>query len=109
MRGVAFGGLCVWRSRAASARARFLVILGGPIVTAILIPVFLLAMFATGSMPGFIPATFLGGAVLSLASLLMNGDPRPANAAERARPDRVHRDGPMARAAYQAWRNQSDG
>jgi hypothetical protein len=108
-RGVPFGGLCVWHPRRATPSGRLAVIVAGPIVTAIFVLLFLLAAFQTAQMPGLIPATFLGAAMISFITLLMGADPRPANARERAEPDGIRRDGPQARAAYRAWRNEMDG
>jgi hypothetical protein len=104
MRGVPFGGLCMWRQRSSSPRARLAVAIAGPLVTAALVPVFLFLMVKSIGMPDWVPATWGLSALFAFVSVLVDADPRPANAAERAGDRVVIRDGPRALAAYRAWR-----
>ena len=103
-RGVQFRGVCVWNGPAASARDWLVVSLAGPLVTALLIPVFVWATVESVGMPVWITTAFGLSALGAFISCLYNLDPRPANDAERAAPYRARRDGPKALAAYRAWR-----
>ena len=106
MRGVPFAGVCVWNPKGADPGAVFAIAVAGPLVTALLVPVFVLAAFAfVGSAP-WITATWGMSAFCCFTSLLINADPRPANDAERANPRAARRDGPRAWASYRAWRHQ---
>lgn len=103
-RGVEFRGVCIWDAASATPRDRFQVTIAGPLVTVSLIPLFVLGAFASAGGPDWIPATFGLSALGAFISCLVNLDPRPANATERAAPGRSRRDGPKAIAAYRAWR-----
>lgn len=102
-RGVPFAGLCLYRP-ARSPRGRLAVTVAGPAVTAILVPVLLLAMATSLSSPGWVPATWGLGALTAFVSLLYNIDPRPATRAERSGAATTRRDGPLALAEFRAWR-----
>ena len=105
MRGVPFAGLCLWRAERASPGTLFAIVLAGPLVTALLISVFILAAVACEGSASWITATWALSAFCCFTSFLINADPRPANEAERVNPRAARRDGPLARAAYRAWRD----
>jgi hypothetical protein len=105
-RGVPFAGLCLSRP-ARSPRARLAVLLAGPVVTALLVPVLLLAMVASLGSAGWVPATWGLGALTAFVSLLYNIGPRPATKEERAGAATMRRDGPEALAEFRAWRRDT--
>ena len=86
MRGVPFAGICVWNPRDTDPGALFAIAVAGPIVTALLIPVFVLAAFAFAGSAPWITASWGMSAFCCFTSLRINADPRPANDAERANP-----------------------
>jgi hypothetical protein len=100
-RGVSFRGVCIWNARLASPRGRFSVALRGPIVTALLIPVYAAAALATRNSPAWIPATFGLSAFACFIGCLVNLDPRTTAQEHKAT---FRRDGPQALAAYRAMR-----
>lgn len=88
----------------ASPRQQLLVYLGGPLVTALLIPMLVWAAIECASMPGWISATWILSTFGATWSLLYSLDPRSANKKERESSSHLLRDGPLAIAAYRAWR-----
>jgi hypothetical protein len=100
-RGVSFSGICIWNGSTATPRGRLSVALRGPLVTALLIPIYAAAAMLTKNSATWIPATFGLSAFACFISCLINLDPRRT-------PDEVkasfRRDGPQALAAYRAMR-----
>jgi hypothetical protein len=105
-RGVPFAGLCVWRADLANPRARVAVCLAGPLVTILLIPVFLALLALCWEMADWIPATWGLSAFAAFIGVLINLDPRTSAEASAAR-GTIRRDGPKALAAYRVWRASS--
>ncbi len=102
-RGVSFAGICLCDLRQATPRARLCLLLAGPTVTALLIPIYVYATFLTArSSPGLIPATFACAAFSCFVSCLWNLDPRQTKVEKDA--STIRRDGPQALAAYRAMR-----
>lgn len=100
MKGAGGGAFCSWNQAAASHRDRFLVCIAGPLVDLASIPVFVLAMVACLGLPNWIPSVWGASALIAFISVLINLDPRTAEA-HLGSPER---DGPRALAAYRSWR-----
>jgi hypothetical protein len=102
-RGVTFAGLCIWNGRRAPAQGHFRVSLAGPVVTALLIPVYIyLAALTLDWSSKLVPATLAFEALNCLAICLFILDPRETKEEKEGR--RRRRDGPKAFAAYRAMR-----
>ncbi len=101
-RGVPFAGLCLWNMKYATDLERMAVFLAGPLVTALLVPLFLWATIASFGSPHWLTATCLISAIGALVSVLFNIDPRTTD--DEVRTGQIRRDGPRARAAFRAWR-----
>jgi hypothetical protein len=101
--GVSFRGICIWQGHLASHRDRLKMALAGPLMTALLIPVYVAAAVVTRTSVTWIPATFGLAAFGCFASLLMNADPRTTKAELSSRVS-IKRDGPQALAAYRAMK-----
>lgn len=100
-RGVRFMGICIWNASRASPRGRLSVALRGPLITALLIPVYLGAAVMSKDSATWIPATFGFSAFARFLSCLINLDPRRTSEEVKAS---FRRDGPQALAAYRAMR-----
>lgn len=100
-RGVPFAGMCLWDITYATDLERMAVSLAGPLVTAMLVPLFLWATIMSAGSPSWITATWLVSANIALIAFLTCIDPRMT---DEERADGVFRDGPTARAAFRAWR-----
>ncbi len=100
-RGVSFRGICIWNARLATPRGRLSVALRGPLVTALLIPVYAAAAAVTRTSPAWIPATFGLSAFACFVGCLVNLDPRISAEEKNVS---LRRDGPQALAAYRAMR-----
>lgn len=100
-RGVRFLGVCIWSARLATPRGRLSVALRGPLITALLIPVYAAAAVLTKASPPWVSATFGLSACACFLSCLINLDPR--RTADEVKSS-FRRDGPQALAAYRAMR-----
>ena len=100
-RGVPFAGMCLWDIRYATDLERMAVSLAGPLVTAMLIPLFLWAAITSAGSPSWVTATWLVSANIALINFLICIDPRTT---DEERAEEILRDGPTARAAFRAWR-----
>lgn len=105
-RGVSFRGICIWNARLATSRGRLAVAMRGPIVTALLIPLYAAAAVATRTSPAWIPATFGLSAFACFVGCLVNLDPRITAEEKKGS---LRRDGPQALAAYRAMRRARQG
>jgi hypothetical protein len=99
-RGVRFLGVCIWNARLASPRGRLSVALRGPLMTMLLIPIYVAATVISKDSPAWIPATFGFSAFACFVSCLINLDPRRTPEVKSS----FRRDGPQALAAYRAMR-----
>jgi hypothetical protein len=104
--GVRSRGICVWGGQDASDLRRLAVSLAGPVATALLIPVFILATVECADLPQWIPATWGLSALGAFISCLVNFDPRSTKDAKQPASLAPRGDGPMALAAYRRWRAQ---
>ena len=101
-RGVPFAGLCQWDNRYATDLEMMAVILAGPLLEALLVPLFLWATIDSVGSPHWLTATWLATALAVFSKLLINLDPRVTD--EELRTGRLDCDGQRARAVYRAWR-----
>ena len=105
-RGVSFRGVCIWNARLATPRGRLSVALRGPLVTALLIPIYAAAAVATRTLPVWIPATFGLSAFACFVGCLVNLDPRRTTEEKKTS---LRRDGPQALAAFREMRRLRAG
>jgi hypothetical protein len=99
--GVRFMGVCIWNARLATPRGRLMVALRGPLVTMLLIPIYVTTAVMTKDSPIWIPATFGFSAFACFIGCLVNLDPRRTSDEVKTS---FRRDGPQALAAYRAMR-----
>jgi hypothetical protein len=103
-RGVPFAGICLWKRRGPDPFREMLILLAGPLASALCAVAFgLAALLAYAHHGTWIAMNVAGaGALLGLISFLYNVDPRPATASERA--GQLRRDGPRALHCFRVWR-----
>jgi hypothetical protein len=100
-----FGGIIGWDRSSAGYGGQLAVALAGPLVTALLVPLFTWAVFACAGMPRWIQMMWLISALAAFFSNCMNLYPWRIKKDARLAPN--ERDGPRALAAYRAWRGRT--